>query len=61
MQSPRDTLQIDAHGRLKHFLSIEGLDRELAGPANTFEVSRDFGISNACGQRLLAGCEHIFR
>jgi aspartate carbamoyltransferase catalytic subunit len=29
MQSPGDTLQIDAHGRLKHFLSIDGLDREL--------------------------------
>jgi aspartate carbamoyltransferase catalytic subunit len=29
MQSPGDTLQIDAHGRLKHFLSIEGLNREL--------------------------------
>ena len=29
MQSPGETLQIDAHGRLKHFLSIDGLDREL--------------------------------
>ena len=29
MQSPGDTLQIDAHGRLKHFLSIDGLNRDL--------------------------------
>ena len=29
MQSPGHTLQVDAHGRLKHFLSIDGLEREL--------------------------------
>jgi aspartate carbamoyltransferase catalytic subunit len=29
MQSPGETLQIDAHGRLKHFLSIDGLNRDL--------------------------------
>jgi len=29
MQSTGDTLQVDAHGRLKHFLSIDGLEREL--------------------------------
>ena len=29
MQSPGDTLQVDAHGRLKHFLSIDGLGRDL--------------------------------
>ena len=25
----RENLQLDDHGRLKHFLAIEGLDREL--------------------------------
>lgn len=29
MQSPDETVQIDEHGRLKHFLSIDGLHREL--------------------------------
>ncbi len=29
MVSIGKTLQVDAHGRLKHFLSIDGLDREL--------------------------------
>jgi aspartate carbamoyltransferase catalytic subunit len=29
MQGKDDNLQIDAHGRLKHFLSTEGLSREL--------------------------------
>ncbi|GMQ76828.1 MAG: aspartate carbamoyltransferase catalytic subunit [Gammaproteobacteria bacterium] len=29
MHSTGKTLQVDAHGRLRHFLSIDGLDREL--------------------------------
>jgi len=29
MQSPGNTFQVDAHGRLKHFLSIDGLERAL--------------------------------
>ncbi len=40
MQSPGDTLQIDAHGRLKHFLSIEGLNRELL--VNILDTAESF-------------------
>jgi len=40
MQSPRDTLQVDANGRLKHFLSIDGLDRELL--VNILDTAESF-------------------
>jgi aspartate carbamoyltransferase catalytic subunit len=40
MHSTGKTLQIDAHGRLRHFLSIDGLDRELL--TNILDTAESF-------------------
>jgi aspartate carbamoyltransferase catalytic subunit len=40
MASTDTTLQVDAHGRLKHFLTIDGLDRALL--VNILDTAESF-------------------